>query len=109
MSKLDVFFLQNLAYCTALKHRTPLETLYSNINLHKDQILDEIKDILRRRDSRRLIYLFIVDKKTKDDFEKILNNFKFSDFIPYFESCKKSILDDNLSLEYMFQFINFYI
>ena len=82
MRKLEDFFLKNLAYCAVVKHRNPAESVYSNMSykINQDIIQGEINAVLQNKDGKRLIYLFFVDKQTKDNLQKIFNNFTFQDF-----------------------------
>lgn len=106
---LQNFFLKNISYCLAVKHRRPFYNLYCDISKNNESIFSEIKTILKKRDSSHLIYLFFIDKYTKEGFRNyIFKRIDYNQFINYFESCKNSLLDDYNTQRYMFQFINFF-
>lgn len=106
---LNNFFLQNIAYCLSVKHRRPSSALYCDILINEKNIFSEIKGIIIQKEKSNLIYLFFLDKFTKECLEKnIFNRIRYKEFIEYFKACKASILDDYNTKYYMFQFVNFF-
>ena len=109
MKSLEDLFLKNLSYCAVVKHRNPSESIFCDISAtNLGLIQEEIGSILKSNDGKRLIYFFFVDKQTKENLKKVFDNFTFIDFIGYFDSCQKCVLEDNLSLSHILQFINFF-